>query len=165
MKAIKCIQFDSYWLIVAYAVSFSTEQRKRCDGIDLPIVSFPSVTPGRVDCCFNFCLGSHQSSSKLILLQQPRWTATLRVHTLSSTVWSRHFWIIQDYPLSIHRPNSYCCRVIAGCTSVNLENPIDCCISYDNSAAFLFGFLSSNPPINVEPFNILLRVQFGTWIA
>eukprot|EP00956_Cyclotella_meneghiniana_P023873 scaffold47199_cov26-Cyclotella_meneghiniana.AAC.1 len=83
------------------------EQRKRCDGIDLPIVPFPSVTPAA---------------------------------TMDSNIESEFI------------PS----QAQAGCTSVNLENPIDCCISYDNSAAFLFDFLSSNPPINLEPFNILL---------
>ena len=118
---------------------------------------------------FEHFISFHNSRLGLIVVLIVAWAWELinidhSAATLNqSPSWARHF---KGNPFSFHHPDSYCyCCVIAGCTSVNLEHPIDCCISYDNSAAFLFGFLSSNPPINLEPFNILLRVQFGTWIA
>ena len=118
---------------------------------------------------FKCSIPFHNSRLGLIVVLIFAWELINIDHTTAALNQKRvqsELGIILGYPFSIHHPDSYCyCCVIAGCTSVNLERPIDCCISYDNSAAFLFGFMSSNPPINLEPFKILSRVQFGAWIA
>eukprot|EP00956_Cyclotella_meneghiniana_P029197 scaffold70131_cov66-Cyclotella_meneghiniana.AAC.1 len=83
-----------------------------CDGVDLLIVSFPSV-------------------------------AATRINIESESIPS---------------------QAQAGCTltSVNLTNPIDCCISCDNSAAFLFDFLQQSTHQLGAIQYIIVRVQFGT---